>query len=138
MDCVDRWRELSFNYICFLFEKSSVLNLELSGALFLSFFSKILVRHMSICGATDTLVLDFRTSCLNLHVSRIGHYRLGTVNSNTVNSKFHLIRFFYDISANSFSIISCLKSTVNSNFHLFRSKTLPRNHFELTVSDLYR
>ena len=27
------------------------------------------------------------------------HYRLGTVNSNTVNSKFHLIRSFFEIFA---------------------------------------
>ena len=60
----------------------------------------------------------------------------GTVNLNTVNSKFHLIRIFYDVSGNSFSIISCLKLTVNSNFHLIRSKTLPTNGFELTVPDL--
>ena len=27
------------------------------------------------------------------------HYRSGTVNSNTVNSKFHLIRSFFEIFA---------------------------------------
>ena len=27
------------------------------------------------------------------------HYRSGTVNSNTVNSKFHLIRSFFEILA---------------------------------------
>ena len=64
------------------------------------------------------------------------HYRSGTVNSNTVNSKFHLIQIFYEVSVNSFSIISCLKYTVNSNFHLIRSKTLPTNAFELTVPNL--
>ena len=59
-----------------------------------------------------------------------------TVNSNTVNSKFHLIRIFYEVSANIFSIISCLKCTVYSNFHLIQCKTLPTNDFELTVPDL--
>ena len=59
------------------------------------------------------------------------------VNSNTVNSKFHLIRIFNKVSVNIFSIISCLKYTVNSNFHLIRSKTMPTNDFELTVPDLY-
>ena len=29
-------------------------------------------------------------------------YRSGTVNSNTVNSKFHLIRSFFEIFANSY------------------------------------
>ena len=67
----------------------------------------------------------------------VGRYRSGTVNSNTVNSKIHLIRIFYQVSVNIFFIISCLKCTVNSNFHLIRSKTLPRNDFELTVPDLY-
>ena len=64
-------------------------------------------------------------------------YRSGTVNSNTVNSKFNLIQIFYEVSVNIFSIISCLKCTVNSNFHLIQSKTLPTNDFELTVPDLY-
>ena len=64
-------------------------------------------------------------------------YRSGTVNSNTVNSKFHLIRSYYEIFFYHFSNISCLKCTVNSNFHLIRSKTLPTNDFELTVPNLY-
>ena len=33
------------------------------------------------------------------HVFVINKYRLGTVNSNTVNSKFHLIRSFCEIFA---------------------------------------
>ena len=50
-------------------------------------------------------------------------YRSGTVNSNTVNSKFHLIRSFFQIFAR-FLSFSCLKWTVNSNmlnskFHQF-------------------
>ena len=64
--------------------------------------------------------------------------RSGTVNSNTVNSKFHLIRSYCEIFFYHFANISCLKCTVNSNFHLIRSKTLPTNDFELTVPDLYR
>ena len=52
-------------------------------------------------------------------------YRSGTVNSNTVNSKFHLMQMFYEVSVNIFSVISFFKNTVNSNFHLIRSKTLP-------------
>ena len=45
------------------------------------------------------------------------------VNSNTVNSKFHLIRSFFEIFA-TFLLISCLKrmvnsNTVNSKFHQF-------------------
>ena len=59
------------------------------------------------------------------------------VNSNMVNSKFHLIQSFYEVTVNSFPIISCLKYTVNPNFHLIRSKTLLTNDFELTVPDLY-
>ena len=65
-------------------------------------------------------------------------YRSGTVNSNTVNSKLYLIQSFYEVSVNSFAIISCLKYTVNSNFHLIWGKTLPMNDFELTVLDLYK
>ena len=64
------------------------------------------------------------------------HYRLGTVNSNTVNSKFHLIRSYCEIFFYHFPNISCLKCTVNSNFHLIRSKTLLTKDFELTVPDL--
>ena len=59
-----------------------------------------------------------------------------TVNSNTVNSKFHLIRSYCEIFFYNFPNIPCLKYTVNSNFHLIRSKTLPTNDFELTVPDL--
>ena len=64
------------------------------------------------------------------------NYRSGTVNSNTVNSKFHLIRSYCEIFFYQFPNISCLKCTVNSNLHLIRSKTLPTNDFELTVPDL--
>ena len=64
-------------------------------------------------------------------------YRSGTVNSNTVNSNFHLIQSYCEIFFNSVPTISCLKCTVNSNFHLIRSKTLLTNDFELTVPDLY-
>ena len=63
-------------------------------------------------------------------------YRSGTVNSNTVNSKFHLIRSYCEIFFYNFPNIPCLKYTVNLNFHLIRSKTLPTNDFELTVPDL--
>ena len=63
-------------------------------------------------------------------------YRLGTVNSNTVNSKLHLIRSYYEIFFYHFPNISCLKCTVKSNFHLIRSKTLLTNDFELTVPNL--
>ena len=65
------------------------------------------------------------------------NYRSGTVNPNTVNSKFHLIRSYCEIFFYNFPNIPCLKYTVNSNFHLIRSKTLPTNDFELTVPDLY-
>ena len=65
------------------------------------------------------------------------HYRSGTVNSNTVNSKFHLIRTYYEIFFYHFPNIPCLKYTVNSNFHLIRRKTLPTNGLQLTVPDLY-
>ena len=65
------------------------------------------------------------------------YYRSGTVNSNTVNSKFHLIQSYYEIFFYYFPNIPCLKCTVNSNFHVIRSKILPTNDFELTVPDLY-
>ena len=64
-------------------------------------------------------------------------YRSGTVNSNTVNSKFHLIRSYCEIFIYHFPNISCLKCTFNSNFHLIRSKTLLTKDFKLTVPDLY-
>ena len=69
--------------------------------------------------------------------SNLTNYRSGTVNSNTVNSKFHLIRSYCEIFFYHFPNISCLKCTVNSNFHLIRSKTLLTNDFELTVLNLY-
>ena len=68
----------------------------------------------------------------------VSEYRSGTVNSNTVNSKFHLIRSYCEIFFYHFPNISCLKCTVNLNFYLIRSKTLPTNDFELTVPDLYK
>ena len=64
-------------------------------------------------------------------------YRSGTVNSNTVNSNFHLIRSYCELFFYHFPDISCLKCTVYLNFHLIRSKTLLTNDFELTVPDLY-
>ena len=73
----------------------------------------------------------------NSNVLFILSYRSGTVNSNTVNSKFHLIRSYYEIFFYHFPNIPCLKYTVNSNFHLIRGKTLPTNDLELTVPDLY-
>ena len=64
-------------------------------------------------------------------------YRSGTVNSNTVNSKFRLIRSYFEIFFYNFPNIPCLKYTVNLKFHFIRKKTLPTNDFELTVPDLY-
>ena len=54
------------------------------------------------------------------------NYSLGTVNSNTVNSKFHLIRSYCEYLVKN-PIISCLKctvysNTVNSKCPLIRSK----------------
>ena len=63
-------------------------------------------------------------------------YRLGMVNSNTVNSKLHLIQSYCEIFFYHFPNISCLKCTVNSNWHLIQSKTVPTNDFELTVPEL--
>ena len=68
----------------------------------------------------------------------VSEYRSGRVNSNTVNSKFHLIRSYCEIFFYHFPNTSCLKYTVNLNFHLIRSKTLLTNDFELTVPDLYK
>ena len=65
-----------------------------------------------------------------------GRYRSGTVNLNTVNSKFHLIRSYCEIFFYNFPNIPCLKYTFNLKFHLIQSKTLPMNDFELTVPDL--
>ena len=56
-------------------------------------------------------------------------YRSGMVNSNTVNSKFRLIRSYCEVFFYNFPNIPCLKCTVNSNFHLIRSKTLPTNEW---------
>ena len=70
-----------------------------------------------------------------IHV--VVNYRSGTVNSNMVNSKFHLIRSYCEIFVYNCPNISSLKCTVNSNFHLIQSKTLPMNDFKLTVPDLY-
>ena len=64
----------------------------------------------SILPGGNILLLKFLFSCSKdserstaLDVS----YRSGTVKSNTVNSKFHPIRIFYEVSVNIFSIISC-------------------------------
>ena len=78
----------------------------------------------------------FRALCILVRW-RWGIYRSGTVNSNTVNSKFHLIPSYCEIFVYNCPNILCLKYTVNSNFHLLWSKTLPMNDFELTVPELY-
>ena len=51
-------------------------------------------------------------------------YRSGTINLDTMNSKFHLIRSNFE-NLCQIPIISCLQSTVNSNtvdlkFHQFK------------------
>ena len=63
-------------------------------------------------------------------------YRSGTVNSKTVNSKFHLIRSYCEIFFYHLPNISCLKCAVNSNFYLIQRKILPTNDFELTIPNL--
>ena len=83
--------------------------------------------HLNICALAISL------SNFNIFLFE---YRSGTVNSNTVNSKFHLIRSICEIFLYNSANIPCLKYTVNSNFHLIRSKTLLMNDFELTVPDL--
>ena len=54
-------------------------------------------------------------------VKFVSCYRSGTVNSNTVNSKFHLIRSFFEYLARflSFHGLKCTvnSNTVNSKFH---------------------
>ena len=83
---------------------------------------------------TNAMVTDSYKSYK--YTSYVYKYRSGTVNSNTVNSKFYLIRIYCEIFFYNFPNIPCLKYTVNSNFHLIRSKTLLTNDFELTVPDL--
>ena len=55
---------------------------------------------MRICSTWPCLAASFHVfltecQCCLLHV----YYRSGTLNSNTVNSKFHLIRSFFQILA---------------------------------------
>ena len=75
-------------------------------------------------------------ACICLVSIFMKKYSSGTVNLNTVNSKFHLIRSYCEIFFYHFPNISCLKCTVNSNFHLIQSKTLLMKDFELTIPDL--
>ena len=72
-----------------------------------------------------------------MFLSNKNNYRSGTVNSNMVNSEFHLIQSNCEIFFYNFPNILCLKCTVKSNFYLIRSKTLLTNDFELTVPNLY-
>ena len=51
-------------------------------------------------------------SLIHSHIITETYYRSGTVNSNMVNSKFHLIRSYFEYLAR---IISCLRCTVNLN-----------------------
>ena len=48
--------------------------------------------------ATDEYIVIYQLECLTT-VYENCDYRSGTVNSNTVNSKFHLIRSFFEIFA---------------------------------------
>ena len=50
------------------------------------------------------------------------HYRSGMLNSNTVNSKFHLIQMFGQIVFATLFIFLCLKCIVNLNFTYFEAK----------------
>ena len=84
----------------------------------------------------ERLIRSHSSARFCFELSGNSNYRSDTVNSNTVNSKFHFIRSYYEIFSYHFPIISCLKCMVNSNFHLIRSKTLPTNDFELTVPNL--
>ena len=54
-------------------------------------------------------------------------YRSDTVNSNTVNSKFHFVRSFCEMFSYHFMF--------NFYFHLFQRKSLPMKDFELIVPD---
>ena len=87
------------------------------------------------------LTTPFRLSSEHLNLSQLKQIQcmlqVGNGNSNTVNSKFHLIRSYCEKIFYHFPNISCLKCTVNSNFHLIQSKTLLKKDFELTVPDLY-
>ena len=99
-------------------------------------------KRLTYLTKTQTLTDMFYTyrpksEYITFIVSTNSRYRPGTVNSNTVNSKFHLIRSYCEIFFCNFPNIPCLKYTVNSNFHLIRSKTLLMNDFELTVPNLY-
>ena len=90
-------------------------------------------------GLLDNLKLKmFTNKCLKCQpINRVFlKYRSGTVNSNTVNSKFHFIRSFCEMLSYHFPIISCSKCTVHSKFHLIRRKSLPTKDFKLTVPDL--
>ena len=75
--------------------------------------------HLNICA--------FVISLSNFNIF-LFEYRSGTVNSNMVNSKFHLIRRYCEIFLYNSANIPCLKYTVNSNFHLIQSKTLQMNN----------
>ena len=107
-----------------------------------------LIVHFAVKGhMNDSVRFQFRVTKIVAFWSSIDgsdsllpiitKYRSGMVNSNTVNSKFYLIRSYCEICFYDFPNIPCLKCTVNSNFHLIRSKTLLTNDFELTVPDLY-
>ena len=99
------------------------------------------VREFCQSGKVGTLFQGCRLqwSCWFLieQLKQSWQYRLSTVNSNTVNSKFHFIRSFCEMFSYHFPIISCLKCMINLYFHSFRRKSLPMNDFELTVPDLY-
>ena len=52
------------------------------------------------CYSRATLaVINFSNDSHFKSISKEQEYRSGTVNSNTVNSKFHLIRSFFEIFA---------------------------------------
>ena len=97
------------------------------------------IQSLHPCTAMWLQLLRINSSSVHTYicVCFIQNYRSGTVNLNTVNSKFHLIQSYCEIFVYNCPNIWCLKYTVNSNFHLIRSKTLPTNDFELTVPDLY-
>ena len=108
---------------------------------FLSFLHFLAKKNNQIIGWLPPLdILDpplpLTYDHFNLDAASVYKYRSGTVNSNTVNSKFHFIRTFCEMFSYHFPIIWCLKRMVNSYFHLFRRKSLPTKNFELTVPNL--
>ena len=93
----------------------------------------LFIKHVIIFEETHWSFLLRYQSNVDIF-SRIEFIEVCNLSSDNTNYMNDIHTFSNSLSYRSGTVNS---NTVNSNFHLIRSKTLPTNDFELSVPDLY-